>query len=100
MGRFRADESNHIALLGLDHHPLGQHDMTPPSSKEAEFDETFIGDQLDNKSNFVHMSCEHNPWFFCFTILPTANPTQPVLLNGRDVLKIFSDNLPDLLLIT
>src|SRR4030042_671713 len=100
MRGLRADEANHIALLGLDHHPLGQHDMTPPSSKEAEFDETFIGDQLDNKSNFVHMSCEHNPWFFCFTILPTDNTTQPVLLNRRNLLKIFTDNLSNRLLIT
>src|SRR3989304_5558956 len=100
MGRFRTDEADHITLLGLDHHPLSQHDMTPPSSKRTKFNKTFISNQLDNKSNFIHVSCEHNPWFFCFAILSTYDTTQSVLLNRRNLLKIFTDNLSNLLLIS
>jgi hypothetical protein len=99
MGRFRTDEANHIALPCLDHHALGQHDMTPPPSKGTEFDETFIRDQLDNESNLIHVSREHNPGFFYLTILSTYDAAQPVLLNRCNKLKMSPYDLTNLLFI-
>src|SRR5512137_1594848 len=100
MRRLRTDEADHITFTGFDHYTLGQHDMPPPPSEGTEFDKPLFGHEFYDESDLIHMSCEHDPRFFYLTVLPTHDASQPVLFYGCDPLKMFPNNLTDLLLIS
>src|SRR4030042_5331783 len=100
MGGLGPDDSGHITLPGLYDHTLRQHHMFPPSAERAEFDEAFIGDEFHNKPDLVHMACKHDSGGLCFPIFPADDASQPVLLNGGEVLEVSPNNLPDSPLIT
>ena len=55
MGRFRADNADHISTVRLDDHALRQHHLIPPATKGNELDEAFLGDVAHHEANLVHV---------------------------------------------
>jgi len=89
-----------ITLPGLNDNTLGQHHMAPPSSERTESDKSLIRNQLHDETDFVHVSGDHDPRCLGFALFAAYDTTEPVLFNNRYLLKMFSNDLTNLLLIT
>jgi hypothetical protein len=97
--RFGTNEARYVTFPGLNNDSLGQQNMTPPSSNGAEFNKPVVCDKFDNEADFVHMPGNHDPGRFSFPVLPTYNAAKTILFNNRDVLKMLSNDLTNLLFV-
>jgi hypothetical protein len=73
--------------------------MAPPTSYGAESNEAFIGYQLDDETNFVHVPGKHDPRGFGLPFFPTDNAPQPVLLDRGDPVKVLPDDFANFVFI-
>ncbi len=99
VGRFGAQDTDHVPFGCADQHPVAQQYLVPPSTQGLEFDKALLGDQPHHETDLVHVAGQHYPWLLVVAHMLADEGSHLVLLDDGNVLEVLAHDRAYLVLV-